>query len=662
MRKHHFLKRFALISLLFLLIISCTTTPPSVPSQNQDLQIPADTEQSIKDPTENPIVSESNYNNLKSEDLEKPVTENIQKKALEEVIPAESKKNPLPASVIKLTTADTTKAVSTSVESKSEPAKSNIPAAETQNKTENKNPSVVPEKTASQVQAAEQKQGKEQKSKTQSGTTDITTPQTKTPVQNRNSAAPAKTTIPAVQEKAVTVKTEQPVQIKTPAVQSSTVSEVPVSSAQKPAATSQETKTVAIKTATTTKAVEEKTAINPAQQVTIEILSPAKNDTQETQNTPVIITETKKEPPENIKLLFTGDLMAHSVNYQISDYAKIYRDIKYLLDDADITFTNLEAPVDTTKSASSYPNFNMTKKYVDAAVDAGFDVFSLCNNHTNDQGLDGIKQTIITSKKIMEENLLKGKSVYFSGLKEKTTDSYSYNIIEKKGWKILFLPMTEILNRGDYSKYINYVNTTAAEREKFVQYVKKLRQENPCDLFILSLHANETEYIRTVTAAQKNYYQQLLDAGVDILWCNHAHIIKDRQFIFDAATGSQKLIMYANGNVISGQRTKPDFGSSYPDQERDNTGDGLFYYVTLQKRSENLNSETGAPFYPPLIVEAKPVFITTYINTAWEFVLKPLNQEFIDYLKEVPRNNWAEYVKKRILINESKTKDLITWQ
>ena len=39
---------------------------------------------------------------------------------------------------------------------------------------------------------------------------------------------------------------------------------------------------------------------------------------------------------------------------------------------------NIEAPIDTTRSASSYPNFNMTQKYVQAAVDAGFDVFSLC--------------------------------------------------------------------------------------------------------------------------------------------------------------------------------------------------------------------------------------------------------------------------------------------
>ena len=111
----------------------------------------------------------------------------------------------------------------------------------------------------------------------------------------------------------------------------------------------------------------------------------------------------QKSDEDEITLLFGGDIMAHSVNYQISSYEKIWRDVKYLLDNNDFVFGNLEAPVDTTKAASSYPNFNMTRKYVMAAVDAGFNVLSLCNNHTNDQGLSGILQTEVTMKSIKDE-------------------------------------------------------------------------------------------------------------------------------------------------------------------------------------------------------------------------------------------------------------------
>ena len=55
-------------------------------------------------------------------------------------------------------------------------------------------------------------------------------------------------------------------------------------------------------------------------------------------------------------------------------------------------------------------------------------------------------------------------------------------------------------------------------------------------------------------------------------------------------------------------------------------------------------------------------FITTYINTANEYVVKPLNQDFIDYLWEVPRSDWARYIKRRIEINKKYTKDIILWQ
>ena len=36
----------------------------------------------------------------------------------------------------------------------------------------------------------------------------------------------------------------------------------------------------------------------------------------------------------------------------------------------------------------------MQPPYAQAAIDAGFDVFSLANNHTNDQGLEGMERTL----------------------------------------------------------------------------------------------------------------------------------------------------------------------------------------------------------------------------------------------------------------------------
>ena len=352
-------------------------------------------------------------------------------------------------------------------------------------------------------------------------------------------------------------------------------------------------------------------------------------------------------------VFFAGDIMAHSVNYNISSYDKIWRDVKELIKKPDLAFGNIEAPVDTTQSASNYPNFNMPQSYVEAAIDAGFDVFSLCNNHTNDQGLSGIQETQKTSKRLVQRSKERGEEIYFSGLKDGKKADFTYNLIEKKGWKILFLPVTEILNQPSYSDYINFIENSESARNAFIAKVKELRQKNPCDLFVISIHANETEYTRTVLDWRDEFYMQLLQAGADIVWANHAHIIKDRKYIFYHETNSQKVIMYANGNTISGQRTKPELTSSNPTGERDNTGDGLMVKLTFKKQ-ENGN--------PPTLINSENFFITTYINTANEYVVKPLNQDFIDYLWEVPRSDWARYIKRRIEINKKYTKDIILWQ
>ena len=282
----------------------------------------------------------------------------------------------------------------------------------------------------------------------------------------------------------------------------------------------------------------------------------------------------QKQVQQDLTLLFGGDIMAHSVNYAITDYAKIWKDITPLLQSSDLAFANIEAPIDTTKKHSSYPNFNMTYNYVNASITAGFNVFSLCNNHTNDQGLTGIQETAKTTKALQTAAKNQNKDIYFSGIKNSPKENFSYNLIEKNGWKVLFLPITELLNRPDFSAYINFSKPTVEQRQILINYCKELKAKTKCDLFIFSLHTAEPEYTRKVTDAQEEYYMNLLNAGVDIIWANHAHIIKDRKFIFDTKNQRHKMIMYANGNTISGQRTAPDFKSKNPIGERDNTGDG----------------------------------------------------------------------------------------
>ena len=357
------------------------------------------------------------------------------------------------------------------------------------------------------------------------------------------------------------------------------------------------------------------------------------------------------EEPARISLLFAGDIMAHRPNFNMKDYHKIWKSIKPLVSNADFSFANIEAPVDKNLPFSPYPNFNMRPTYPEAAIDAGFNVFSLVNNHTNDQGLEGIRETLNWGNIIEENTKDSARPVYFCGINEKPDGKISYKIIQKEKWKILFVAVTEILNRPNYRSYLNYISANKKSWQEFSEYLVQLRQENPCDIMILAIHTDEPEYVQAVEQKRKNYYHSLSFECVDVIWANHPHIVREREFIGDKETKLLKnAIIYGNGNTISGQRWEPDFEN--PANPRDDTGDGMMMEIVFRKDKQNPK---------PYIEKTETYFVTTYINTAWEFIIRFLDDDFIKYLNDVGRTKWAEYIQARKKITEN-IKETTIWQ
>ena len=292
----------------------------------------------------------------------------------------------------------------------------------------------------------------------------------------------------------------------------------------------------------------------------------------------------------------------------------------------------------------------MQPSYPEAAIAAGFNVFSLVNNHTNDKGLEGINETRKWGEKIEEDSKLSERPVYFCGINKSPGEKISYKIIRKGNWKILFVAVTEILNRPDYRSYLNYVVASKKNWEEFSEYLVQIRKENPCDLMILSIHTDEAEYILPAEQKRKSYYRSLISKGVDVIWSNHPHIVREREFFGENETKLLKnAIIYGNGNTISGQRWEPDFKN--PENPRDDTGDGMILKLVFQKNSRQETS----------IEKIETHFITTYINTAWEFVIKFLDDDFIRYLEDIGRTEWAEYIQARKKITEN-IKETTIWQ
>ena len=361
----------------------------------------------------------------------------------------------------------------------------------------------------------------------------------------------------------------------------------------------------------------------------------------------LVTKETVFEDSDTLLMTFAGDIMAHTPNWSKGRFDEVYQDIVPYLRESDFSFANLETPVADSRKYSTYPAFNVHHDYVEAAVNAGFNVFSLTNNHTNDQALKGINETRDYFKKLVAETASSERPVYACGLKDKANDPLTYQILEKNGWKILFVAITEILNNGSNASYIDYVEPYKKQREQFLETLKKLRADHPADLFILSVHCAEPEYILTVQKSQKDFYFQLLDAGVDVVWVNHPHVSKYWEIVPDSSNTARKMIFYSMGNTISAQRTRPNWKN--PADGHEYTGEGYMVQVRFTK------DESGVK-----VSWVNPMILTTYITPDYMYVIKHLNDSFVDELKK-GKGNWGDYLAERKKLMEQIT-GTVTWQ
>ena len=332
---------------------------------------------------------------------------------------------------------------------------------------------------------------------------------------------------------------------------------------------------------------------------------------------------------DELELTFCGDIMAHTVNYSMTNYDRIYDDIRPLLINDDITFGNFETPVDDNLPMSAYPRFNVHMTYLESAIRGGFDALSLANNHSNDQGLDGIKATVLVTQSMKD-------TASFSGLRNNETDAMVPQIIRRKGWTILFLSVTEILNSYDKAgKLVYYVSPKHKEREAFLQEIRKFRKENPCDLFVLSIHLNETEYGRVVSEEKKEWFKQLCEAGVDVVWGHHPHVMQGWEQA--TVTGRPVLYLYSMGNFISGQRKTPDI--SAPDAFREYTGDGVIMKVRLVRVA---NDSTDSVNAGKIVMHVVPVPVTNYTDPDGDVLVKLFSRSFIDGLSPILHNYYLK--------------------
>lgn len=248
-----------------------------------------------------------------------------------------------------------------------------------------------------------------------------------------------------------------------------------------------------------------------------------------------------------VRLLFAGDAMQHSPQFRWAwnaeekryDYEPNFRYLRSYLADADINIVNLETTL-AGKPYSGYPRFRTPDAFFNELVAAGFQVFSLANNHILDADLRGVRRTTQT----MSEHPTMG--VYSDA--DERTERYPL-ILHIDGIKIALFSATYGTNQlvPEWPCVVNYIETEQLEID-MAQSIK----DTTIDLRIMYIHWG-TEYQLHHNAYQKGVGQWLADLGIDMVIGSHPHVVQDYELL-TAADGRCVPVIYSLGNLISNQR------------------------------------------------------------------------------------------------------------
>ncbi len=265
-----------------------------------------------------------------------------------------------------------------------------------------------------------------------------------------------------------------------------------------------------------------------------------------------------------------------------NNYYLLFEKIRPDLTAADITFANLETPVDHTRATSGYPRFNTRPELLAALKRAGVGVVSIANNHAMDAGTGGLKRTL--------DNIEKS-GLIFVGAGRTKAEAAGVKHMAVRGINVAFLAYTYGTNRRlprakPSAPGVNILRLDSEQDlARAAEDVRRARQN--ADLVAVSVHWGD-EYAIAPSSWQKRVAAELVEAGADMVFGHHPHVLQPIEIVASKG-GRQGVVAYSLGNFISSQNQ----GVTYKDSNNAQAlrGDGIILSVIAVKRKERVAVE-----------------------------------------------------------------------
>ncbi|WP_246281242.1 CapA family protein [Saccharibacillus qingshengii] len=241
---------------------------------------------------------------------------------------------------------------------------------------------------------------------------------------------------------------------------------------------------------------------------------------------------------KSVSLNFAGDVIFSGKVQSLLekkgyDYPYVYVRDRFKNDD--LTVINLETPVTalTTKSADKSFVFKSPPKALGPLKNAGVDVVNLANNHTLDQGIRGLLDTIAN---------LDNKGIAHVGAGRDASAAYAPVIVERKGIKIAIVGVSRVLPESDWAAGAGHAGAASAyDPEAAARAVEAAKRK--ADVVVAVVHWGK-ERVDKPDSNQTVLAHRMIDAGADLIIGGHAHVLQG----FEQYKG--KWIAYGTGNFI----------------------------------------------------------------------------------------------------------------
>ncbi len=256
--------------------------------------------------------------------------------------------------------------------------------------------------------------------------------------------------------------------------------------------------------------------------------------------------ETTAAQNSKVTIIAVGDNLIHNTLIETGekddgtrDYTSLYTTMKPDIEAADIAIINQETMLTDIEPYTGYPMFNTPYEVGEAAIDAGFDVFTCASNHSLDMGFEGIQREC--------EFFKNHNTVVQLGVNDTADRNIKY--YEKNGITFSLLNYTYGTNGialpADQPWCVDMM-----DEELITADITEARANS--DVVIVFPHWGE-EYSHEISDYQRQFTQLFLKLGVDIVIGCHPHVIEPVEWVVDEASGRKMLVYYSLGNFISHQ-------------------------------------------------------------------------------------------------------------